>query len=110
MKTKKALTALLLFALMGGITFAETAILFPLKDNTLYLDPFGQVSNGQGIYLFAGMTQHQLSAPRIGRVRSLLHSGQRDRHGGDSFHVLEPARPKSRTGRYLGEQSVARLG
>ena len=56
MKTKKALAALLFFALMGGITFAETAILFPLKDNTLYLDPAGQVSNGQGIYLFAGMT------------------------------------------------------
>ncbi len=56
MKTKKALTALLLFALMRGITSAETAILFPVKDNTLYLDLNGQVSNGQGIYFFAGMT------------------------------------------------------
>ena len=57
MKTNKALTALLFIALMRGVTFADTAVLFPLKDNTLYLDPAGQVSNGQGIYMFAGMTQ-----------------------------------------------------
>jgi hypothetical protein len=36
---------------------ANTLFLIPQKDNTLYLDPFGQVSNGQGFYLFAGMTQ-----------------------------------------------------
>src|SRR5688572_13618719 len=57
MKTKQALMALLFFAFMGGVTFAQTVILLPSKDNTLYLDPAGQVSNGQGIYLFAGMTQ-----------------------------------------------------
>ena len=57
MKTNQALTALLLFALMRGVTFGETAILFPQKDNTLYLDVNGQLSNGQGVYLYAGMTQ-----------------------------------------------------
>jgi hypothetical protein len=55
MKTYKALTALLFFAAMRSTTFADTVSLLPQKDNTLYLDLFGQLSNGQGIYLFAGM-------------------------------------------------------
>ena len=56
MKTYKALTALLLFAAMRSATFADTVSLLPQKDNTLYEDPAGQLSNGQGIYLFAGKT------------------------------------------------------
>jgi hypothetical protein len=56
MKTYKALTALLLFAVMRSATFSDTVSLLPKKDNTLYEDPAGQLSNGHGIYLFAGKT------------------------------------------------------
>lgn len=44
------------FIAVGSAAFAETASLLPSKDNTLYEDAGGQVSNGQGIYLFAGKT------------------------------------------------------
>jgi hypothetical protein len=56
MKSHKTLTALLLFALMRSTAFAVTVLLSPQKDNTLYEDPAGQLSNGAGIYLFTGMT------------------------------------------------------
>ena len=59
MKSYKALTALLLFAIMRSGTFADTVSLLPQKDNTLYEDPAGQLSNGQGIYLFAGLTDDE---------------------------------------------------
>ena len=59
MKSYKALTALLLFATMRSGTFADTVSLLPQKDNTLYEDPAGQLSNGQGIYLFAGRTDDE---------------------------------------------------
>ena len=36
--------------------FCRHGFLLPQKDNTLYEDPAGQTSNGQGIYLFAGKT------------------------------------------------------
>ena len=56
MKTCLTLTALFLFAVTRGATFADTASFFTQKDNTLYEDPAGQSSNGQGVYLFAGQT------------------------------------------------------
>src|ERR1700675_148704 len=56
MNSYKTLTALLLFALMRSSAFAVTVLLSPQKDNTLYEDPAGQLSNGQGIYLFTGLT------------------------------------------------------
>jgi len=56
MKTYTSLAALLLFAAMRGATFAETVVLLPNKDNTLYQDPFGSLSNGQGLYFFTGKT------------------------------------------------------
>jgi hypothetical protein len=34
----------------------DTATLTPVKDNTLYQDDFGALSNGKGIYVFAGAT------------------------------------------------------
>ena len=34
-----------------------TVSLPPQKDNTLYEDAAGQLSNGQGVYLYAGLTQ-----------------------------------------------------
>ena len=60
MKSYKVLTALLLFTAMRSGTFADTISLSPQKDNTLYEDPAGQLSNGQGIYLFAGRTSSNL--------------------------------------------------
>ena len=56
MKTSSALTALLLFAAMQGAAFADTVVLLPQKDNTLYEDPFGSLSNGQGLWFFTGKT------------------------------------------------------
>jgi hypothetical protein len=56
MKIHKALTALLLFAAVRYSGFAETVSFFAQKDNTLYLDLNGQLSNGEGVYLFTGRT------------------------------------------------------
>src|SRR2546430_1822156 len=56
MKSHKTLTALLLFALIRSTAFAVTVLLSPQKDNTLYEDPTGQLSNGAGIYFFTGLT------------------------------------------------------
>jgi len=43
---------------MPSAIFADTVSFLPAKDNTLYLDLNGQLSNGQGIYLFAGRTSN----------------------------------------------------
>ena len=37
-----------------------TVSLSPQKDNTLYEDPAGALSNGQGVFLYAGITQSNL--------------------------------------------------
>jgi hypothetical protein len=42
--------------LLGGVVSAETVTLNPLKDNTLYETPTGNLSNGQGDWIFAGRT------------------------------------------------------
>jgi len=57
MKQSNALVALLLLAALPSATLAVTVSLPPQKDNTLYEDAAGQLSNGQGVYLFAGLTQ-----------------------------------------------------
>jgi len=54
MKSLKALTVLLLFVAIRGDVFADTVVLAPQKDNTLYQDPKGFLSNGQGVYFFSG--------------------------------------------------------
>jgi hypothetical protein len=56
MKPPKILTALLLFLSTSSAIFADTVSLPPQKDNTLYEDGLGLLSNGHGIYLFAGRT------------------------------------------------------
>jgi hypothetical protein len=58
MKKCEALAALLLFAAVRSATFADTVSFLPQKDNTVYLDLNGQLSNGQGIYLFVGRTSN----------------------------------------------------
>src|SRR6266404_3780052 len=58
MKTYKSLAGLLLLAAMPSAIFADTVSFLPKKDNTLYLDLNGQLSNGQGVYLFAGRTSN----------------------------------------------------
>ena len=83
MKTHKTLTALLLFAVLRGAAFADVVSLAPQKDNTLYEDGKGFLSNGQGIYFFTGRT----AAPslRRGLIAFDLSSipRERDNHGGD---------------------------
>lgn len=40
-----------------AVAFSQTTVfLSPSQDNTLFEDPTGQISNGSGIYLFAGRT------------------------------------------------------
>jgi hypothetical protein len=51
-----ALAALLLFVATHSGVLADTISLSAQKDNTLYLDLMGQLSNGHGTYLFAGRT------------------------------------------------------
>src|SRR5713226_5453841 len=54
----KVMRGIVFLALVAGNTrgFAETIQLPPSKDNTLYEDDFGNTSNGQGQYFFAGRT------------------------------------------------------
>jgi hypothetical protein len=46
----------MLLTLLGEAAHAETAMLEPSKDTTLYEDATGSLSNGAGDYLFAGVT------------------------------------------------------
>jgi hypothetical protein len=57
MKQCNALMALLFLAVLPSTGWAVTVSLSPQKDNTLYEDASGQISNGQGVYLYAGLTQ-----------------------------------------------------
>ena len=52
----RAALVFLCFIALGSRALAETLSLLPSKDNTLYEDAGGQISNGQGIFLFAGKT------------------------------------------------------
>ena len=59
MTTPARSRTLLLTAAMLAIfnsASAETVVLAPSKDNTLYQNPAGQLSNGKGSYLFVGRT------------------------------------------------------
>jgi hypothetical protein len=56
MKSHKTLLFLLILAFVHNAVLAVTVTLSPLKDNTLYEDPKGSLSNGHGIYLFTGLT------------------------------------------------------
>jgi hypothetical protein len=53
----------LCYSLVFGLLFlsspaaADVVTLTPIKDNTLYEDPAGNLSNGAGDHLFAGRTQ-----------------------------------------------------
>jgi hypothetical protein len=54
MKSFKVITGFLFLTAMFNAALAVTVSLAPSKDNTLYEDSTGQLSNGQGIYLYAG--------------------------------------------------------
>jgi hypothetical protein len=51
-----ALFALCTVLLAPGVVLADSVQIQPSKDNSLYEDPSGSLSNGAGIYLFAGLT------------------------------------------------------
>ena len=71
-------TALVVLAIIWGVTtrptpaLADTVSLSPQKNNTLYEDSTGQLSNGRGIYLFTGKTANPL---RRGIRWSICESG-----------------------------------
>jgi hypothetical protein len=56
-------------AALAGPAFAESAVIFPSKDNTLYQFPGAEFSNGVGIYMFAGNTNQPFEGVRRGVVK-----------------------------------------
>jgi len=54
----KRMGFIFILVIASGIQ-AETTTLEPAKDNTLYVDAGGGLSNGAGIYLFAGRTGYR---------------------------------------------------
>ena len=55
-RLNKVLLFLAVFAGMRSAVQADTVVLMPAKDNTLYEDGAGSLSNGAGDYLFTGLT------------------------------------------------------
>ena len=54
--------AVVLAVLAAGRTHADTVVIGgteDVRDNTLYEDPDGSLSNGQGSYFFAGQTAQE---------------------------------------------------
>ena len=70
----KTLTVLLLFASLGSITLADPVPFPASKDNTLYQSTTGSLSNGQGIFFFAGRTNETSNFLRRGLVAFNLSS------------------------------------
>ena len=63
-RTRRAgrLVTVVLAVLVAGRTHADTVVIErseDVKDNTLYEDPDGSLSNGQGNYFFAGQTAQE---------------------------------------------------
>src|SRR5215831_5916105 len=56
MKLRTTFATVVSLGLMQTAVFAVTVMLAPQKDNTLYEDATGSLSNGAGIYMFAGLT------------------------------------------------------
>jgi len=66
-KYPKTLIAFLLFTAMASASWGETTVyLLPSKDNTIFDDQPSQASNGQGIYLYAGL--NSLNSNRRGLI------------------------------------------
>ncbi len=74
MNTRKALAVLLLVAAMHSVAFADPVPFVASKDNTLYQDAAGQLSNGIGIFVFAGRTNETTNNLRRGLVAFDLNS------------------------------------
>lgn len=70
----KTLTVLLLFATLGSVTLADPVPFPASKDNTLYQSTTGSLSNGQGIFVFAGRTNEVSDFLRRGVVAFNLSS------------------------------------
>ena len=70
----KTLTVLLLFATVCSVTLADPVPFPASKDNTLYQSTTGSLSNGQGIFFFAGRTNETSNFLRRGLVAFNLSS------------------------------------
>lgn len=71
MLAAKLLVLVGISAIFTGLALADTLVLEPAKDNTLYEDPAGRFSNGTGQYLFMGRTGSQNGIPAL-RRRALI--------------------------------------
>ena len=67
----KMIAFLCMSGLAANTALADTLVLEPAKDNTLYEDPTGRFSNGAGQYLFIGRTGSQNGIPASAR-RALM--------------------------------------
>ncbi len=63
-----AAVAFLVLVAAGSSAVADTVQLNPCKDNTLYEDPFGRLSNGQGQHFFVGRTREGIGLIRRGLI------------------------------------------
>ena len=70
----KTLIVLLLFATVCSVTLADPVPFPASKDNTLYQSTTGSLSNGQGIFVFAGRTNETTNFLRRGLVAFNLSS------------------------------------
>jgi len=71
---QKTLTLLLLFAITCGVTLGDPVPFPASKDNTLYQSTTGSLSNGQGIFVFAGRTNETSNFLRRGVIAFNLSS------------------------------------
>jgi hypothetical protein len=71
---KKTLNLLLLSATVCSVTLADPVPFPAFKDNTLYQSTTGSLSNGQGIFVFAGRTNETTNFLRRGLVAFNLSS------------------------------------
>ncbi|MEK6675018.1 MAG: hypothetical protein AABZ47_05110, partial [Planctomycetota bacterium] len=56
LKLDKVIPLLVFLGCSCGALLADTVTITSSKDNTLYEDPLGGISNGVGYYMFAGKT------------------------------------------------------
>jgi hypothetical protein len=70
----KTVALLLLFATAGSVTLADPVPFPASKDNTLYQSTGGTLSNGQGIFVFAGRTNEASNGLRRGLMAFNLSS------------------------------------
>ncbi len=88
---------------------AETLSFLPTKDNTLYQDAAGSLSNGQGAYLFSGRTKDGFIRRGLMALNlSAIPAGKGD--GRDADALLLEIQQAAAASRDFAAESDAQLG